>query len=314
MSSITSSAYPVVTISQDGDLFVIVRNGQLVKCTRAALGEYISTLAPNTFLSLSDSPGTYVGQAGKVPAVNIAEDGMDFVAGAANYFVSLLDGPGNFGSNALKIPRVNAGETALEYVSNAFTALADVPATYSGSGSLLLRVNSSATGIEFVSLSSAIPGNNTGGFFDYNHGGGSQSFTGTPINLDNDAAGALTLKTYAPPGISDIWDNTTNAFDFTELALGDEIRIRIDISVTTSSPSQEVVLNLNLAQGSGSDYSIPWIVSTYKSAGVHNLIRYNAFYMGNLETLNNPAYFEFDSDANATVQVNGWYCSIVRRG
>ena len=40
MSRITSSTYPVVTDSQDGDLFAIVRNGQLMKVSLSALVEY----------------------------------------------------------------------------------------------------------------------------------------------------------------------------------------------------------------------------------------------------------------------------------
>lgn len=44
MSQITSSTYPVTTTSADGDLFVIVRDGQLMKMNRAALDVYVSTL------------------------------------------------------------------------------------------------------------------------------------------------------------------------------------------------------------------------------------------------------------------------------
>ena len=61
MSSITSSAYPVVTTSNDGDLFTIVRNGQLMKMNRAALQAFIETLAPDNFIALTDTPGTMVG-------------------------------------------------------------------------------------------------------------------------------------------------------------------------------------------------------------------------------------------------------------
>jgi len=157
MSSITSSAYPVVTTSNDGDLFTIVRNGQLMKMNRAALQAFIETLTPDNFIALTDTPGTMVGQAGKVPAVNIAEDALEFVAGAANFFVSLTDGPGNFSSNALKVARVNAGETALEYVTQALTLLSDAPSSYSGASEYLVRVNAAANAIEFVRLEDVLP-------------------------------------------------------------------------------------------------------------------------------------------------------------
>lgn len=45
MSSITSSSYPVTTTSADGDLFVIVRNGQTMKLTLAGLVEYVVSQA-----------------------------------------------------------------------------------------------------------------------------------------------------------------------------------------------------------------------------------------------------------------------------
>jgi len=157
MSNITSSSYPTVTDSQGGDLFTIVRNGQVMKMNRAALQAYIESLAPNTFLALTDAPGTFVGMAGKVPAVNIAEDALEFVDGEANYFVSLLDGAGVFSGNALESIRVNAGETAIEYYTPATTNLADMPATLAGSAEYLVRVNTLATGLEYVSVEDTIP-------------------------------------------------------------------------------------------------------------------------------------------------------------
>ena len=48
MSQITSSAYPVTTESQEGDLFPIVRNGQLYKLSRSGLESYIQDLIDDT--------------------------------------------------------------------------------------------------------------------------------------------------------------------------------------------------------------------------------------------------------------------------
>jgi hypothetical protein len=40
--------------------------------------EWLASLAGGTFLALSDTPNSYVGQSGRVPTVNLAEDGLDF--------------------------------------------------------------------------------------------------------------------------------------------------------------------------------------------------------------------------------------------
>jgi septal ring-binding cell division protein DamX len=42
MSNITSSAYPVVSVSKAGDQFTIVQGGQLKKLTRGGLQQYIT--------------------------------------------------------------------------------------------------------------------------------------------------------------------------------------------------------------------------------------------------------------------------------
>jgi len=43
------------------------------------------------FIDLKDAPSSYVGQAGKVPAVKSAEDGLEFVSAAGITFLKLAD-------------------------------------------------------------------------------------------------------------------------------------------------------------------------------------------------------------------------------
>ena len=312
MSIITS--YPSTSISQDGDTFVITRNGQVYRVTRAAIQAFIESVTPQTFLELTDSPGTYVGQAGLVPAVNIAEDALEFVAGAANFFVSLLDGPGNFSSNALKSVRVNAGETALEYFIQTLLTLPDTPSSFSGASEYVVRVNTAANAIEFVPLATVVPANFTGGWYNYDNSAAPVAYTSGTLVLSNDTLGANNFTAYAPPGVGDIWDSSTNQFDFTSLAIGDEVEIRLDVSFTTTSPSQEVIVQLWLGVGSGSEFPITFIKSTYKSAGSQPLLRFNKLFMGTALVRDNPAEWRLTSDNAGTVDVNGWYCSVTRRG
>lgn len=156
------------------------------------------------------------------------------------------------------------------------------------------------------------------GFADYN-----DAATGTtPINvpgtltdvdITNDELGSFTNKGFLPTGVTDVYDATTNQFDWSELKLGDMVDIRLDLDVTTSSPNQLVEIDLVVAVG-GSQYSIPFVDNAFKSAGAQRVNRYNGIYLGDTNTLNNPAKFVIRSDDTATVRVNGWYVKVLVRG
>ena len=317
MSNIASSTYPVKTSTKSGDLFVIVRNGQLQKVNRAALEAYIKELSPGTLLSLTDAPNSYVGQQGKALVVNSTEDGMVFEPATAGNLLSLTDTPASYGAQAGKLLVVNTAENAMEFIDNFLIQLGDTPSSYTGASEKILRVNTGATAVEFVTPTEAAPTSNlTGGFFDYDHGGGTQSYTGgaAALKLLNDEAGTSTNKSYPPPGVTDVWDATANEFDWSELAFGDMVDIRLDLSVTTTAIDQTVDVDLRVGVGSGSEYLIPFIQNEFKAAGTYKVVRFNGIYMGDATTRDFPAYFEFMSDDNATIQVNGWYTRVIRRG
>lgn len=157
-----------------------------------------------------------------------------------------------------------------------------------------------------------------GGILDYNDAATAITPINIPpglINTDitNDGAGPFTNKAYAPVGVSDVWNTTTNLFDWSDLKLGDMVDIRLDLSITTSSPNQLVEIDLLVAVG-GSQYAIPFSRNVYKNAGSQSLNRYNGIYMGDTNTLNNGAKFVVRSDSAATLVVNGWYCKVLVRG
>ena len=152
------------------------------------------------------------------------------------------------------------------------------------------------------------------GFFDYN-----DSLTATtPISviggggfvyLTNNEKGAFTNKLYPPNGITKVWNPSINSFDFTELPLGSKLDYRLDIEITTTSPNQDIEVEIELAIG-GSTYSLGVAERQYKTVKTHKLNVENYVYMGDLNTRDNPAKFKIQSDANATVKVNGWACYI----
>lgn len=157
------------------------------------------------------------------------------------------------------------------------------------------------------------------GVWDYNDAATSSSAisltpTGNDIILTNDGAGAFTNKTYKLSDVSELWDATTNRFDFTDLNLGDVVEIRIDLSVTTSTANTDTKLKINLAIG-GSPYVLVIDHSSFKTAGTYQITKMFSIYMGDANTRDNPASLSLSSDSgSATVVVNGWYLKALKRG
>ena len=168
-----------------------------------------------------------------------------------------------------------------------------------------------------ISGGAAVPNNCRIGMVDYNDLATATtaiSLTGvTPVYLTNDAAGPFTNEAYLPDGVTSIWDEVAGEFDFTQLKLGDMIDLRVAIQVTTTAPNQEIYLDLELGIG-GSAYTIPFIDVVEKAAEPHEISIFNGVYMGDTNTLNNPAKFKVSSAEDLTVVVYGWYCKILIAG
>lgn len=158
------------------------------------------------------------------------------------------------------------------------------------------------------------------GFWDYNDA----ATTTTPIvlssaatyfTLTNDEAGANTLKTYKLTGATDLWNETTNRFDWSDLSLGDTVDIRFDIQVETMGANHEIDLRLVMAEGHANQYTLDVHRQNFKSAGTYPIVRWYSIYMGDTDTLNNPSRLEISSDTGTTneVVVNGWYVRALTR-
>ena len=156
------------------------------------------------------------------------------------------------------------------------------------------------------------------GFFDYNDLATQTTAisipsTSTFVPLTNDEAGPYTNKAYKPSGVTDIWDSSTNRFDFSELSLGDTVDLRLSLTPIVATTNTEIEVDLELAEGSGSEYSIAVVNPiNYKTTGTKVLMALTSIYMGDTNTLNNPAFFKMKADATCTVKVNGWYCKIIK--
>ena len=165
---------------------------------------------------------------------------------------------------------------------------------------------------------SSVPTDNfSGGYFDYNDLGTTASPIaiiggGADVVLTNDEAGFATIKLFPPNGVTDVWDATAGEFDWSELSVGDEVAIRLDISLITTSQNTEITVELHLA---GGVFSLPWITETnFKSTGTHRQVIYNKFHLATIGVVNGNGEFKINADKNCDVIVNGWYCSIRKRG
>lgn len=98
-----------------------------------------------TFLSLSDTPGSFAGQANKVLVVNVAENALEFVSVAT--FPSYVN-------NAGKVLAVTVGEDGVEWIdataAATFTDMTDTPSSYTGQSGKLVAVNEAENGLAFI--------------------------------------------------------------------------------------------------------------------------------------------------------------------
>lgn len=183
------------------------------------------------------------------------------------------------------------------------------------------KVLASEINIYGASVVSTGPGGgfvNVVGYFDYNDLATQTTpislASGVPSRLTNDSAGPFTVLDRGPYGVSTIWDTATNAFNFSQLSLGDTIDIRLDIDVTTTSPTQNVKVYLRLGEGSPSQYDITFIDREYKTTGAHKITDFSSIYIEYEDIRDSPASFYIETDDTGSVKVNGWYNRIIRAG
>lgn len=168
-------------------------------------------------------------------------------------------------------------------------------------------------------ISTQSPDSFSGGWADY----ADVATTGSPIAvsavpavLTNDGTGVDTNTKYLPAsgnGVTQLWDTSSNGFDFSELEVGDMVDIRMDISVIIAFTN--TVVNVNLHMGSGGSITVPFISDqNFKATGTFKVIRYMGVYIGSEDVRDNLAQLKVSADNNCTCTVHGWYIKAIRRG
>jgi len=155
------------------------------------------------------------------------------------------------------------------------------------------------------------------GWYNYDHDGASVAITAaaTYYDLINDGAGPNTYSFQKLPGVDDVWNTSTNRFDFTDLEVGDTLDIRVDLVVTTGASNTGVDLVLELATGSGSPITIPIFTRNFKVAATYQITTTFGTFLGSALTQGNPARLRVRADATgSTVVINGWYVRVIKPG
>ena len=168
-------------------------------------------------------------------------------------------------------------------------------------------------------IGTASPDGFSGGWADYADVatiGSPIAVTAVPTALTNDGLGVNTNTKYLPisgNGITQLWNTSSNGFDFSDLNVGDMLEIRMDIDVITVSNNTAVDVDLHM--GSGGTVIVPFISQqNFKTTGTFEVIRYMGLYIGSEDVRDNLAQLKVSADNNCTCTVNGWYIKAIRRG
>ena len=130
----------------------------------------------------------------------------------------------------------------------------------------------------------------------------------TWTDVPNDANGGNTYLDAGEPNLGNVWDASAQSFDFSAFENNSRVDIRLDLEVTTSAPNQIVDVYLYVADGTGFEFSVPFITGLLRDAGVHRLTRFSMIYLRDaIKSL--PARFKIYSDASLDLKVNGWVVS-----
>lgn len=139
--------------------------------------------------------------------------------------------------------------------------------------------------------------------------------SGVKTDLVNDGAGFANLDFMALPTStgSGVWDTTNNEFNWTNggMKLGDTFELRVDLTYTVNSNNDGFLLELDLAHGTGGEFSLPIANENVDLAGSQRFVIPYVGFIGNNDILNNPAKLSITADsAGDSVLLNGFYIKV----
>lgn len=151
------------------------------------------------------------------------------------------------------------------------------------------------------------------GYVDYANSSIAQNaVAGIELKLTNDKLGVGTVLDKMPFGVSNLFNSTTNQFDFSQLNVGDWVNFRPDLLIDLVGTNTSFSLYMKMAIGSGKERTLPIHNGERKSTDAFIEVPFTGFYIGSEEVRDFPAELYILTDANATVKVNGFLLKIER--
>ena len=138
------------------------------------------------------------------------------------------------------------------------------------------------------------------------HGAGSAT-----TFLTNNNLGSRTFV-YNPDSNPNLWNPSTNKFDFSSLKIGDIVDLRIDL-VIDHAAAQELNIVMDLAEGESAPYTLNITHDYYKTASTNVTVtaQFKLPFIGQ-ETVDGSARIRFTSIAAASIVVEGWFYEITQ--
>ncbi len=130
------------------------------------------------------------------------------------------------------------------------------------------------------------------------------------VYLTNDGAGSNSDATYAPVGVANVFNVSTDKFEFDDLQVGDMLDIRINCQVITTGSNQSFDIALEM-ETDGTSRDIVFIESLAKTAATHKISAYDGIVIRDAATLAQNARFKISSDTNGTIIVDDFYCKVL---
>lgn len=136
----------------------------------------------------------------------------------------------------------------------------------------------------------------------------------TYVDLSNNGNGSDSFVS-SLPGVPNVYDITTERFDFSNLDIGDLVYIRADLNLDLDVGSEVVDCELVLGERQSGEYNLPLFSSKYyNEKGVYRIVEDTELFIGNELTKDNPAYLRLKILKTGTVDVVGFYIKVTKRG
>lgn len=136
----------------------------------------------------------------------------------------------------------------------------------------------------------------------------------TLYQLTNDTSGVGTLTSQGLPGMVDIWNSSTNYFDFSAMALHDVLDMRVTLEVVVGNIDSRIELLMEFGVG-GTTYTIPIEAGYFKDLGTYSFVGNIKWPLVNTLTKNSPARLLIkSSEVGSSVKVKSWYIVGYTRG